>query len=149
MHVDPYPISGPGTVEVKDGALHVEGGQGIPWQVQVGGLLGLIAGVILTVLLLKPIGATLSLVGLMACIVAGSAAGYRFAGNHLRARHQASFAPAQLVEVSADQAEVRITISFRKRWQTRKQCLHFRPEDVAQIPELRAAVEGLLAQKAS
>jgi hypothetical protein len=147
MRVDPYPISGPGTIEVKDGAVHIEGGRGIPWQVEVGGMLGLIAGVAISVLVLRPFGATLTLVGIMVGIVLGSAAGYRWAGNKIRARHQATFAPNALVDVSATDNEVLVTISFRKRLQTRKQCIHFRPTDVSQIEPLRAAVTGVLVQK--
>jgi len=33
IHVEPYPISGRGLVETRDGALHVAGAHGIPWQV--------------------------------------------------------------------------------------------------------------------
>lgn len=149
MRVDPYPISGRGTVAITDGTLRVEGGRGIPWQVEVGGLVGLVAGVAVSWLLAKPLGYTLTLVAVMAFITAGSALGYRLAGNRIRARHQASFARDSIVDVSADAAEVRITISFRKRWQTRKQCLHFRPDDASQVDAVRSAVDALIGLRAS
>jgi hypothetical protein len=69
------------------------------------------------------------------------------AGNKIRARHQASFGPNELVDASSTDSEVLITISFRKRFQTRKQCIHFRPTDPAQIDALRNAVTAALVQK--
>lgn len=149
MRVDPYPISGPGTVEVTASAVHITGNRGIPWQVEVGGLLGLVVGVVVSVLLLKPLGMTFTLIGIMIFIAAGSALGYRLAGNRIRARHEATFEPGSIVEVGTAKGEVQITISFRKRWQTRKQCVHFRPDDAGHINELRAAVEQLLVRKAA
>ncbi|HEY6033194.1 MAG TPA: hypothetical protein VIV58_03015, partial [Kofleriaceae bacterium] len=99
--------------------------------------------------LLRPLGMAFTLVGLMAGIIAGSAAGYRFAGNTIRANHEASFGSDGLVDVGATDKEVLITIKFKKRLQTRKQCIHFRPDDAGQIVALRDAVTALLVQNAS
>jgi len=112
-------------------------------------MLGLLVGVAVSVLLLKPLGATFTLVGIMVFITAGSALGYRLAGNRMRARHEASFAPEALVDASTSYGEVRITIKFRKRLQTRKQCLHFRPDDASQLMVVRDAVDALIAKRAS
>jgi len=149
MRVDPYPISGPGTVAVEGGAVHVVGGRGLPWQVEVGGMIGLIAGIAISYLVLGRLGLTFTLVGLMGGIIAGSALGYRLAGNKIRGTHAASFGPNELVEVSATDKEVLITIKFKKRLQTRKQCIHFRPDDAGQIIALRDALTATLVQAAS
>lgn len=149
MRVEPYPISGPGALAITNGALHASGNRGIPWQVQVGGLVGLFAGCLLIWFVLRHLGTTLTLVGLMGCISAGAAIGYRFGGGRLRARHEVTFAPNAIVDVDSTDAELQITISFRKRWQTRKQCLHFRPDDPAQIGEVCRAVADLRASKAA
>jgi hypothetical protein len=48
MRVEPYPISGSGTVEVDAGSVRISGDRGIPWRVEVGGVLGLILGVVVS-----------------------------------------------------------------------------------------------------
>jgi hypothetical protein len=148
MRIEPYPISGPGFMEISGGELHVEGGRGIPWQVQVGGLLGLIAGCAVA-WMLRSYGMTLTLVGIMVGITGGGAIGYRLAGSRIRASEHVAFAPSALVSVVAESNEVQVTIKFKKRLQTRKQCLHFRPTDPREIQPLHDAIEALRARSAA
>ena len=89
----------------------------------------------------------LSLVGfgaLLACIAGSCAAGYALSRRRNRPRHATDFAYSSIADVAEHDGRVEVTVTFRKRWQNRKQMLHFRPGDPADATPLTSAIRDRL-----
>jgi hypothetical protein len=130
-HVEPYPVSGRGAVELVDDRLLLEGSRGLPWEVQVLGTIGFAIGCVAMYLIAgleRSRNAAFAGFGaLLACVAAGSGLGYAASRRRNRPVRKTELALASVVSAVANEKQVEITVQFRKRWQTRRQMIHFSP----------------------
>ena len=149
--VEPYPLSGSGAIELAAEQLRIEGSRGLPWEVQVLGTLGFFVGCVLMYLIATmkgEVSRATSLAGfgaLLACIAASCTAGYALSRRRDRPRRSADIAYSSIVDVAERQGRVELTVTFRKRWQNRKQLLHFRPANAADAAPLASAIRDRLS----
>ncbi|HEY4055210.1 MAG TPA: hypothetical protein VGM39_01335 [Kofleriaceae bacterium] len=144
--VEPYPMSGRGALEVTKDALLIEGSKGYPIEVTLLGFLGFALACAASYVGYAYFDLRRALIlFFIAGIGGGTALGYKLASRRERPRITTSFPSAQIVDALKDGDLVKITVKFRKHWQTRKQEVHFFPTDPSEGAALVKAVYDLRA----
>ena len=127
--VEPYPLSGRGAIEVVGDCLVLEGSRGLPWEVQILGTIGFGIGCVAMYLIAgleeSRKAAFAGFGALLACVAAGSGVGYAASRRRHRPVRKIALGLASIVSAVANGDRIAVTVQFTKRWQTRKQMIHF------------------------